>query len=87
MNDTDEEVRAKVWSYEAPTAPFRDIKGYLSFYASSVPWECLVDDEKVQPQEGNVGYQSLGPEATPALLSITLREKYSLIWDPTLLSR
>jgi uncharacterized protein (DUF427 family) len=51
-NVTNEEVKSKVWSYEAPTLPFKDIKGYLSFYASSVPWDCFVDDEKVEPQEG-----------------------------------
>ena len=47
-----ESVKSKVWSYEAPTPAFTDIKGYLSFYASGVPWECFVDDEKVAPQEG-----------------------------------
>ena len=51
-NDTGEEVKNKIWSYESPTSGFKDIKGYLSFYASGVPWECFVDDEKVQPQEG-----------------------------------
>jgi uncharacterized protein (DUF427 family) len=51
-NATNEEVKGKIWSYESPTQPFKDIKGYLSFYASGVPWECFVDDEKVQPQEG-----------------------------------
>jgi uncharacterized protein (DUF427 family) len=45
-------VKNKIWSYESPTKPFKDIKGYLSIYASSVPWVCFVDDEKVQPQEG-----------------------------------
>ncbi|KAL9619951.1 MAG: hypothetical protein Q9160_005508 [Pyrenula sp. 1 TL-2023] len=47
------EVKGKIWSYEDPTEGFRDIKGYLCFYASGVPWECWVDDEKVQPQEGD----------------------------------
>jgi hypothetical protein len=51
-NVTNEEVKSKVWSYEAPTQPFKDIKGYMSFYASSVPWDCFVDGEKVEPQEG-----------------------------------
>ena len=50
--DTNEEVKSKIWSYESPTPPFKDIKGYLSIYASGVPWECYVDDEKAQPQEG-----------------------------------
>jgi hypothetical protein len=31
-----------------------NLKGYLSFYASGVPWECFVDDEKVAPQEGKI---------------------------------
>ncbi|KAJ9610512.1 hypothetical protein H2200_005289 [Cladophialophora chaetospira] len=47
-----ESVKSKIWSYESPTPAFTDIKGYLSFYASGVPWECFVDDEKVAPQEG-----------------------------------
>ncbi|KAK4969859.1 hypothetical protein LTR28_000678 [Elasticomyces elasticus] len=46
-------VANKIWSYEAPTPPFRPIAGYLSFYASAVPWECFVDGERVQPQEGD----------------------------------
>jgi uncharacterized protein (DUF427 family) len=50
--NTNEEVKSKIWSYESPTPPFRDIRSYLSIYASGVPWECYVDDEKVQPQEG-----------------------------------
>ena len=49
---TGETVANKIWSYEAPTESFKDIKGYLSFYANGVPWECFVDDEKVAPQEG-----------------------------------
>lgn len=51
--DTNEEIHGKIWSYESPTQPFKDIKGYLSFYASGVPWECFVDDEKVAPQPGD----------------------------------
>ncbi len=53
LNDTNEEVKGKIWSYDSPTQPFKDIKGYVSFYASSVPWECFVDDEKVAPQPGD----------------------------------
>lgn len=49
---TGEAVKGKVWSYESPTPAFKDIKGYVSFYANDVPWECFVDDEKVTPQEG-----------------------------------
>jgi uncharacterized protein (DUF427 family) len=47
-----EQIDNKIWSYEAPTPAFKDIKGYLSFYASGVPWDCYVDEEKVAPQEG-----------------------------------
>jgi uncharacterized protein (DUF427 family) len=45
---TGEEVEIKIWSYESPTPPFKEIKGYLSSYASAVPWKCHVDDEKIQ---------------------------------------
>jgi len=40
------------WSYPKPTAAFTAIAGYLAFYASRVD-ECWVDDERVQPQEGD----------------------------------
>ena len=40
------------WSYPAPSSSFVDIAGYLAFYASRVD-ECWVDDERVQPQEGD----------------------------------
>ncbi|ETN46200.1 uncharacterized protein HMPREF1541_00384 [Cyphellophora europaea CBS 101466] len=46
-------VSNRIWSYEEPTPGFRAIKGYLSFYASGVPWECFVDGERVQPQDGD----------------------------------
>lgn len=49
----DGSVSGKIWSYDNPTPGFKDIKGYLSFYASGVPWECFVDGEKVQPQDGD----------------------------------
>ena len=39
-----------VWSYEHPTAPFRDITGYLAFMASV--FVCEVDGEVVRPQPG-----------------------------------
>ena len=52
LANTNEEVKSKIWSYESPTTSFQDIKGFLSVYASGVPWDCFVDDEKVQPQEG-----------------------------------
>jgi uncharacterized protein (DUF427 family) len=57
--DTNEEVKGRIWSYESPTPSFKDIKGYLSIYASGVPWECYVDDEKVQPQEGTGPFQRM----------------------------
>lgn len=50
---TEETVKAKIWSYESPTAGFKDIKSYLCFYASSVPWKCYVDGEQVNPQAGS----------------------------------
>ena len=39
-------------SYPAPSHGFREIGGYLAFYASRVD-ECWVDDERVQPQVGD----------------------------------
>jgi len=40
------------WGYPSPSPQFADIAGYLAFYASRVD-ECWVDDERVQPQEGD----------------------------------
>lgn len=40
------------WSYETPSKGFETIKGYITFYASKVE-ACYVDDEQVQPQEGD----------------------------------
>jgi uncharacterized protein (DUF427 family) len=40
------------WSYPSPSPEFCDIAGHLAFYASRVD-ECWVDDERVQPQEGD----------------------------------
>lgn len=40
------------WSYSTPSSAFTDIAGHLAFYASRVS-ECWVDDERVQPQEGD----------------------------------
>ena len=45
-------MRNKAWSYEMPSPRFKPIKGFLSLYASA-PWECYVDGEKVEPQEGD----------------------------------
>ena len=40
------------WSYPSPSPAFAEIAGYLAFYASRVD-ECWVDDERVQPQQGD----------------------------------
>jgi uncharacterized protein (DUF427 family) len=46
-----EVVRSRAWSYDSPTPGFKDINGYLSFYAG--PWDCFVDGEKVEAQPGD----------------------------------
>lgn len=46
-------IANRIWSYENPTDEYKAIRGYLSFYAGGVPWECFVDGEKVQAQEGD----------------------------------
>ncbi|KAI9870404.1 MAG: hypothetical protein M1830_004291, partial [Pleopsidium flavum] len=48
---TQQTVHNRIWSYENPTKPFEKIKGYLSFYAG--PWECFVDEERVEAQPGD----------------------------------
>jgi uncharacterized protein (DUF427 family) len=40
------------WSYEAPTAEFEAIRGYIAFYASRMQ-ACYVDGEQVQAQAGD----------------------------------
>lgn len=40
------------WSYSSPLAPFGDLAGAIAFYPGRVD-ACYVDDERVQPQEGN----------------------------------
>lgn len=40
------------WSYPSPSPAFAAIAKYLAFYASRVD-ECWVDDERVQPQQGD----------------------------------
>jgi len=40
------------WSYEAPSAGFERIRGYIAFYASRMD-ACHVDDEQVQAQAGD----------------------------------
>ena len=44
--------RNAAWAYPQPTAGFRDIAGYVSFYANHMD-ACFVGDEPVQPQEGD----------------------------------
>jgi len=45
-------LEAAAWSYEAPTARFSPIAGHVAFYAQRLD-ECLVDDERVVPNEGS----------------------------------
>ncbi|MEO8611812.1 MAG: DUF427 domain-containing protein [Chloroflexota bacterium] len=45
-------VENAAWSYQTPSAGYESIKGYLAFYPSKVD-ACYVDDEQVQPQEGD----------------------------------
>jgi uncharacterized protein (DUF427 family) len=45
-------VENAAWSYPTPSPAFAALAGYLAFYASRVD-ECWVDDERVQPQEGD----------------------------------
>ena len=40
------------WSYPEPTPSFAPIADYVSFYPGKVD-ACYLDDERVQPQEGN----------------------------------
>lgn len=40
------------WMYATPNQGFEDIKNYISLYPGRMD-ACYVDDEKVQPQEGN----------------------------------
>ena len=54
LKSTNDTVKSKIWSYSSPTPRFKDIKSYLCFYASGVPWSCYVDGEQVNPQEGYV---------------------------------
>ncbi|KAG9305957.1 hypothetical protein G9A89_016610 [Geosiphon pyriformis] len=50
MND-DEIIHDRVWFYIKPNPAYANIKNYLSFYPS--PFECYVDGEKVNAQEGD----------------------------------
>lgn len=47
----EETVKDRIWSYESPTQGFKDLTGYVSFYAG--PWDCYVDGELVKPQPGD----------------------------------
>ena len=40
------------WSYESPAREYAALAGHLAFYANRVD-ECWVDDERVQPQDGD----------------------------------
>ena len=51
-NSPPQTAKARIWSYDSPTSSFKDLKGYLSFYAGS-PWDCFVDGEEVVPQPGD----------------------------------
>ncbi|CAF1467158.1 unnamed protein product [Adineta ricciae] len=47
-------VKARIWSYENPTGSdekYIGVKGYFSFYVG--PWDCYVNDEKVEAQPGD----------------------------------
>jgi len=41
---------AAIWSYEHPTSRFADLAGAVTGYPAQL--ECLVDGERVRPQEG-----------------------------------
>jgi uncharacterized protein (DUF427 family) len=49
LNVNGKRLEAKIFSYENPTDRFKNIKGYLSFYATPMDG-CYVDGEKVTPQ-------------------------------------
>ncbi|MTI22549.1 DUF427 domain-containing protein [Fulvivirga sp. RKSG066] len=40
------------WYYNNPTPRFKEIKGYVAFYAHKMD-KCLIDGEVVEPQPGN----------------------------------
>ena len=52
LPSTSQTLKSRIWSYESPTPTFKDLKGYLSFYAGE-PWDCYVDGEEVVPQPGD----------------------------------
>lgn len=61
-------ISGRIWSYAKPTATFKPIAGYLSFYAAdggngkAGRWVCKVDGEEVKAQEGG---QSLPSSISP----------------------
>ena len=48
----DHVVERSAWAYDTPTAAFREIAGYLCFYAEGME-ACSVNGELVKPQPGN----------------------------------
>jgi uncharacterized protein (DUF427 family) len=52
LNVGSQRAENAAWSYPSPSPAFAEIAGYLAFYASHVD-ECWVDDERVQPQQGD----------------------------------
>jgi uncharacterized protein (DUF427 family) len=48
----DREAPDAAWSYEDPTAPFRSLRGWLSFYPGRVD-ACWLGGELVRPQPGS----------------------------------
>lgn len=48
-----DKIAARVaWGYLRPTPPFKEIAGYLAFYAGPMD-ACLVDGERARPQPGS----------------------------------
>lgn len=45
-------IENAAWYYPAPTQRFADLKDYVAFYPSKMD-ACYVDEEKVQPQQGD----------------------------------
>jgi uncharacterized protein (DUF427 family) len=48
----DAHIESATWYYEAPVAPFGELKGYYSFYPGRVD-RCTIDGEVVEPQPGD----------------------------------
>jgi len=43
-------LERQAWSYDAPLAPYEDLRGHVAMYATSA--ECYVDGERARPQDG-----------------------------------